>query len=389
MINSSHEIWRGSASVFSVPTARISHSSDAPEEMGTPVKRRGRPPGSRNKNTLAKEAARGPATSVKPVTTPAAGDRAVVAQKRKRDEYECDVVTFLRRGGISILEALAVKLPDVFAAEILPKLDVNDTLRLAQVNKAYNDTVWSVEGMRSMKAKIKPHVLKIGKKVLITEPYYWAASHGNVSAVRACLESGVDVDKVLTADNRTALHVAAFHGRAALVKALIEAGADVNRPASPRTKGGDPLHDVTPLYFAAQEGHTHVVMELIKAGADVNLATSGGFTPLYIAAQKGHEGCVALLIQAGADARKADKDGNTPMKVATRNKREKIMTLSTSEFRIPSRRSMKRHHRVVTNHHAPSLSTYPHAASASRPRFADATNAPGSSPSEPNSLKRH
>jgi len=49
----------------------------------------------------------------------------VVAQKRKRDEYECDVVTFLRRGGISILEALAVKLPDVFAAEILPKLDVN------------------------------------------------------------------------------------------------------------------------------------------------------------------------------------------------------------------------------------------------------------------------
>jgi hypothetical protein len=133
----------------------ISHSSDAPEEMGTPVKRRGRPPGSRNKNTLAKEATTGPATSVKSVTTPAAGDRAVVAQKRKRVEYECDVVTFLRRGGISILEALAVKLPDVLAAEILPKLDVNDTLRLAQVNKAYNDTVWSVEGVRSMEAKIK------------------------------------------------------------------------------------------------------------------------------------------------------------------------------------------------------------------------------------------
>ena len=129
------------------------------------MKRRGRPPGSRNKNTLAKEAATGPATSVKPGTTPAAGDRAVVAQKRKRDEYECDVVTFLRRGGISILEALAVKLPDVFAAEILPKLDVDDTLRLAQVNKAYNDTVWSVEGVRSMEAKIKAHFVKIGKNL--------------------------------------------------------------------------------------------------------------------------------------------------------------------------------------------------------------------------------
>ena len=52
-------------------------------------------------------------------------------QNVQEAEAESDVVTFLRRGGISILEALAVKLPDVFAAEILPKLDVNDTLRLA------------------------------------------------------------------------------------------------------------------------------------------------------------------------------------------------------------------------------------------------------------------
>ena len=117
--------------------------------MPAPVKPGGgRPPGSRNKNTLAKEAATGPATSVKPVTTHAAGDRAVVAQKRKRDEYECDVVTFLRRGGISILEALAVKLPDVFTAEILPRLDITDTLSLAQVNKAYNAAVWSADGVR-------------------------------------------------------------------------------------------------------------------------------------------------------------------------------------------------------------------------------------------------
>jgi len=90
---------------------------------------------------------------VKPVTTPAAGDRAVVAQKRTRLEYESDTVTYLRRGGISILEALAVKQPDVFAAEILPKARDEDTLSLAQVNKAYNDTVWSVEGMRSMRGE--------------------------------------------------------------------------------------------------------------------------------------------------------------------------------------------------------------------------------------------
>jgi ankyrin repeat protein len=251
----------------------------------------------------------------------------MVAQKRKRDEYECDVVTFLRRGGISILEALAVKLPDVFAAEILPKIDMTDTLSLAQVNKAYNDTVWSADGVRSIRAKIKTHFVKIGKTNWTGKPYYWAAKHGNVPAVRACLESGVNVNKALTGDKRTALHMAAQRGHAAVVKALIEAGADVNKTASPRLRGGKTVQNVTPVYYAAQEGHTHVVMELIKAGADVNLANSDGVTPLNIAAYNGYEGCVAVLIQAGADVRKANKDGDTPMKIATINKREKVVTL--------------------------------------------------------------
>jgi ankyrin repeat protein len=247
-------------------------------------------------------------------------------QNVQEAEAESDVVTFLRRGGISILEALAVKLPDVFAADILPKLDMTDTLRLAQVNKAYNDAVWSADGVRSLEAKMKAHFVKIREKNLTPEPLYWAVKHGNVPAVRACLESGVDVNKCLTPDKKTALHVAAQLGHAAVVKPLIEAGADVNKPASPLYVIGV-LRNVTPMHYAAEKGHTHVVMELIKAGADVNQAISEGFTPLYIAAQKGHEGIVALLIQAGADVRKADKDGWTPMFVATLNKREKVVTL--------------------------------------------------------------
>ena len=253
-------------------------------------------------------------------------------QNVQKEEAESDTVTYLRRGGISILEALAVKLPDVFTAEILPKLDMTDTLSLAQVNKAYDDEVWSVEGMRSMEAKIKAHFVKIGKN-WITEPLFWAAEHGNVPAVRALLESGMDVNKVMTDDKRTPLHVAAWHGHPALVKALIEEGADVNKPASLYTDkdaSGNVrvlIYNVTPLYAAAEKGHTHVVMELMKAGVDVNQATSQGVTPLYIAAQNGHDGIVALLIQAGADVRKAYKDGWTPMKIATFNKREKVVTL--------------------------------------------------------------
>ena len=254
-----------------------------------------------------------------------------MAAKRKMDVYESDTVTYLRRGTLDILEAVAVQLPDVFYGEILPKLDLLDTLNLAQVSKAYNDEVWSADGVRSMKAKIKTHLIKIGKEGLITEPFYWAAEFGNVPAVRACLKSGVDVDKVLTQDNKTTLHVAAWFGHAAVVKALIEAGADVNKPASAHavdengTRGV--LHNVTPVYFAAQEGHTHVVMELIKAGADVNLANSSGYTPLYVAAQLGHEVCVASLIQAGADIHKAANNGRTPLAVAVNGKHEKIVAM--------------------------------------------------------------
>jgi len=250
--------------------------------------------------------------------------------KRTRDVYESDTVTYLRRGTLDILEAVAVRLPDVFYGEILPKLDLLDTLNLAQLSKAYNDTVWSVEGMRSMEPKIEAHFVKIGKKKVLT-PLYWAARHGNVPAVRACLESGVDVNKVVTLENRTALHVAAELGHAALVKALIEAGADVNKIASSDAVDSSGkrsvIHNVTPVCFAAEKGHTPCVMELITAGADVNLAREGGCTPLYMAAQLGHEACVTSLIQAGADIHKAPNHGRTPLATAVNRKREKIVAM--------------------------------------------------------------
>ena len=260
-------------------------------------------------------------------------EAAMDTQNVHEEEAESDTVTYLRRGGISILEALAVKLPDVFAAEILPKLDVTDTLNLAQVNKAYNDAVWSADGVRSFEAKIEAHLVRIGmKKDRIIEPMYWAVKFDNVPAVRALLESGVDVNKVLTYDNKTVLHVAAQLGHAAVVKALIEAGADMNKPASPHTvdasgKRSGVIHNVTPVYYATQAGHTHVIMELITAGADVNLAREDGYTPIYVAARQGHEGCVALLIQAGADIHKAANDGWTPLAASMKGKHEKIVAM--------------------------------------------------------------
>ena len=229
--------------------------------------------------------------------------RAMVAQKRKRDEYECDVVTFLRRGGISILEAIAVKLPDVFAAEILPKLQIKDTLNLAQVNKAYNDTVWSADGVRSFNAKIEARLVKIGKKNLTIEPLFWAAKLGNVPAVRALMESGQDVNKSVS--DATVLQFAVKQGKVAVVKALIEAGADVKKTAGNAHR--------TALYIAATLGQAPIVVELIKAGAHVK---NGGSTPLLAAILNGHEAIVGMLILAGADVGKAAQAGRATIAVA-------------------------------------------------------------------------
>ena len=249
--------------------------------------------------------------------------------------YESDTVTYLRRGSLDILDAVAVQLPDVFIGEILPKLSLKDTLHLAQVSKAYRDSVWNVGGVQSMEAKLdahKAHLVKTGKiaQVLDTAPHpmYYAAKHGNLRAVRAFLQSGVDVNMTVslplkddpgkTYSNITPLFMAVEQGHTPCVMELIKAGADVNIARS---------DGFTPLCMAAQCGNEGCVVSLIQAGADVNIARSDGFTPLCTATLNGNVACVASLIQAGADIHKAADNGCTPLSVAVYYKHEKIAAL--------------------------------------------------------------
>ena len=265
------------------------------------------------------------------------------AQNGAKIVYEFDTVTYLRRGALNILDAVAVQLPDVFIGEILPKLDLKDTLNLAQVSKAYRDAVWSVGGVQSMGAKFdahKAHLVKTGKfsqvppsKVLDTAPHpmYCAAKHGNLRAVRAFLQSGADVNMTAslpdniyedgpekTISNMTPLFIAVEQGHTPCVMELIKAGADVNIARS---------DGLTPLYAAAQYGYEGCVVLLIQAGADVNIASIDGVTPLCEAVECGNEGCVVLLIQAGADIHKAANNGCTPLSVAVHEKHENIAAL--------------------------------------------------------------
>lgn len=151
--------------------------------------------------------------------------------KRKRDSTSAEVVpatiVYLRRGSLDILDAIAAELPEVFTEHILPELSLWETLALAQVNKAYRDTVWSVGGVQSLDEKIIRCRLKGVKECW---PMACAAAHGNLPAIRALLEAGVDVNEETIWKNAgyRPLEVAALKGQAAAAKALIEAGADIN-----------------------------------------------------------------------------------------------------------------------------------------------------------------
>ena len=59
--------------------------------------------------------------------------RRALSETREGDVQS--TITNLRGGAITVFEVIAEQLPDVFAAEILSKLDLFDTLSLAQVSK--------------------------------------------------------------------------------------------------------------------------------------------------------------------------------------------------------------------------------------------------------------
>ena len=255
-------------------------------------------------------------------------------RSKRRDAAE-SIVDKIQCGEISIFVALAEELPDVFASEILPKLDVWTTLNLAQVSKSYNDAVWSVDGVRSMEAKIRTHLDNLNHPKTSANPVYWAARHGNLPAVRVLLKSGVGINKSLMKRTKwTVLHVAAYYdSHAALVKELIKAGADVNMRvcADVKRAGTDPglelVSNYTALHLAAPKYHLTTIMELIKGGTDVNIACSDGVTPLHIAAEVGHEAGVLALMNAGADINAVTRTGRTPLSLAKHKKNARIVEL--------------------------------------------------------------
>ena len=193
-------------------------------------------------------------------------------------------VTFLRSGNISILHAIAAELPDVFSAEVLPRLDLRDTLNLAQTSTLFRDTVWSVRGVQSMRAKIGAHIQAITKyntprrctiPYSILDPLSLAGYFGAARAVRALIAAGEKVDTRKTLKGQTTLHLAVEQRKRSVVDLLLDAGAD--------TKIQDNAGR-TVLHLAADQSDGSLIDALLDAGADGNIQDEEGRTALHLAA---------------------------------------------------------------------------------------------------------
>ena len=190
----------------------------------------------------------------------------------------------MRSGNISILHAIAAELPDVFSAEVLPRLDLRDTLNLAQTSTLFRDTVWSVRGVQSMRAKIGAHIQAITKyntprrctiPYSILDPLALAGYFGAARAVRALIAAGEKVDTRKTLKGQTTLHLAVEQRKRSVVDLLLDAGAD--------TKIQDNAGR-TVLHLAADQSDGSLIDALLDAGADGNIQDEEGRTAFHLAA---------------------------------------------------------------------------------------------------------
>lgn len=146
-------------------------------------------------------------------------------------------------------------------------------------------------------------------------PLWWAASRGDVEAVRLLLAYGASVTSPfrLTQNGQQPLHVAANEE---IIYLLLRHGADIRERDS---KGRTPLH-VFSFKGPSRGGSLTLLEAVLRQSADPNACTPSGSTPLHYAAMYGLVEYIVLLLQWGADLeRRKYVDGYTPLMEAIRH----------------------------------------------------------------------
>lgn len=109
-----------------------------------------------------------------------------------------------------------------------------------------------------------------------------AAGNGDVTAIEALIQQGVNVNGVDAEECDSPLHRAASAGHVGAIRALVKAGAHVN--AVEISQG------CTPLLYALAFGHTEAIIELLQSGADPYLEDEIGRNAFDRAASRDFDG---------------------------------------------------------------------------------------------------
>jgi ankyrin repeat protein len=130
-----------------------------------------------------------------------------------------------------------------------------------------------------------------------------AAKHADTAAVRALLQTKVDVH-ASEPDGTTALHWASDRDDVESADLLIRAGARVDAATD---------LGVTPLWNASLNGSESMVRRLLQAGANPNAALLLGETPVMAAARSGSRAVVEQLVTKGAKVNARAARGQTAL----------------------------------------------------------------------------
>lgn len=144
-----------------------------------------------------------------------------------------------------------------------------------------------------------------------------AARRGDVAAVKALLDRGVDVNTKFRY-GATALSYASDKGHLEVVKLLLERKADVNVK--------DTFYGATPIIWAAEKGHAKIVEALLASGAQ------GRDSALQIGASGGNLELVKVVLAAGGLKAEAL---SVALSAATRAKHTEIAELLTKAGAVP------------------------------------------------------
>jgi hypothetical protein len=164
--------------------------------------------------------------------------------------------------------------------------------------------------------------LFISLSTLAAATIHMAATKGDLQALQAEIDAGVDINLQNKKYGQTALALAVYNEHFDVVEYLLNKGAETNV----RMKNGQ-----SALFIAAYMGKNKMIISLLQHGAIINIEDNVGDTPLHKAAEGGRSAAIKLLIEYGAKVNVINKTKSTPLHLAAKfNNEDAVWTLLKS-----------------------------------------------------------